>query len=96
MSDDKTRRKAEQDLDRAGQAKALLENPLYVEAITAMRAAMYVEFENSKLDQPDMRHELWQRMQLMKAFQGKFEDIVKKGNKASQTISLLAEQSELR
>ena len=89
MNDEQQKQKARQEVDRAQQAKALLENPLYVEAVTAMRAALYVEFESSKLDQPETRHELWQRMQLMKAFQGKFEDIVKKGNKASQTISML-------
>ena len=91
LSDNETRQKARQELNRSDQAKELLANPLYIEAVTAMRAALYGEFEDSKLDQPEIRHELWQRMQLMKAFQGKFEDIVKRGNKASQTISLLAD-----
>ena len=91
MSDNKTRQQASMDLSRADQAKELLDNPLYIEAVTAMRAAMYGEFEDSRLDEPEIRHELWQRMQLMKAFQGKFEDIVKKGKKATQTISLLAD-----
>jgi len=83
------RRKAVADQTRARQAEELLANPLYVEAVTAMRAAMYVEFEDSKLSDTESRHELWQRMQLMKAFQGKFEHIVKLGEKAIKTIDLI-------
>lgn len=89
MSDRETKKKAMQDQSRANQAKELLDNPLYIEAVMAMRAALYGEFEDSKLDQPEIRHELWQRMQLMKAFQGKFEDIVKRGEKATKTIGLI-------
>jgi hypothetical protein len=87
--------KALGDLRRADQAKALLDNPLYQEAVTAMKLAMSAEFEDSKLADADVRHELWQRMQLMKQFQGKFEHIVKTGNKATQTLSLLEKGKKL-
>lgn len=89
MSDKETLKKAMVDKTRAERAAELLNNPLYIEATSAMRAALYAEFEGSKLGDESARHELWQRMQLMKMFQGKFEDIVKKGEKAEQTISLL-------
>lgn len=81
--------KAKQDIQRARQADELLANPLYLEAITAMKAAMYMEFEDTKLSDPENRHELWQRMQLMKGFVGKFESIVKLGKRGQQTLSLL-------
>lgn len=77
------------DLRRADEANALLANPLYQEAVTAMKLAMAAEFEDTKLIDADLRHELWQRMQLMKQFQGKFEHIVKLGNKATQTLAML-------
>ena len=64
MSDNKTRTEAIQQVSRADQATVLLVNPLYIEAVSSMRAALYAEFEDSKLDQPAVRHELWQRMQL--------------------------------
>jgi hypothetical protein len=54
-----------------------------------MNAAMYMEFQDTKLIDTTERHELWQRMQLMKQFQDKFEHIVKQGNKAQTTLSLL-------
>lgn len=89
MRDDKERHNAILDLSRADRARELLENPLYQEAITAMQAAMFSQFQDAKLEDKDQRHELWQRMQLMKQFQGKFESIVKQGRKAQQTLTLL-------
>ena len=95
MSDDKERRNAITDISRAERATALLNDPLYLEAITAMNAAMYTEFAETKLVDVDVRHELWQRMQLMKQFQGRFESIVKQGNKAKQTLTLLEKSLEV-
>ncbi len=89
MSEEKNRRQALADQTRAAQAKELLANPLYLEAITVMRAAMYAEFEDTKLIDEDQRHELWQRMQLMKQFQNRFESIVKAGKRATKTIELI-------
>lgn len=83
------RRKATAQQTRANQADDLLSNPLYIEAVTVMRAAMYGEFEDTKLADADSRHELWQRMQLMKSFQDYFEKIVKQGEKGTQTIKML-------
>jgi len=77
------------DISRAHRAEELLANPLYIEAITAMQAAMFEQFNDTKLDDENLRHELWQRMQLMKQFQSKFESIVKQGKKAQETLSLL-------
>ncbi len=85
------KREAMEDISRSARADDLLKNPLYVEAITAMNAAMFTAFQDTKLEDKEIRHELWQRMQLMKQFQGKFESIVKQGNKAKQTLSLLAQ-----
>lgn len=85
---DETKR-AYADLRRADEANALLANPLYIEAVTAMKLAMAAEFEDTKLVDADLRHELWQRMQLMKQFQGKFEHIVKLGDRATKTLTLL-------
>ena len=89
MTEGEERRNAIADISRAERASELLANPLYQEAITAMNAAMYTEFKDTKLAGEELRHELWQRMQLMEQFQGKFESIVKQGNKGRQTLSLL-------
>lgn len=87
MKDEASR--AMSDVTRAGEAQALLDNPLYVEAINVMKAAMYTEFENTKFGDEELRHELWQRMQLMKLFEGRFESIVKKGKRAQQTLDMI-------
>jgi hypothetical protein len=86
------RQHATQQQSRANQAEELLSNPLYIEAVTVMRAAMYGEFEDTKLADTESRHELWQRMQLMKGFQNYFEKIVKEGKKGAQTIKFLDDQ----
>jgi len=83
------------DISRAHRAEELLNNPLYVEAITAMQAAMFEQFNDTKLVDESLRHELWQRMQLMKQFQGKFESIVKQGKKAQETLTLLEKAKNL-
>ena len=83
------------DISRAHRAEELLANPLYVEAITAMQAAMFEQFNDSKLEDADQRHELWQRMQLLKQFQGRFESIVKQGSKAQETLTLLEKAKNL-
>jgi hypothetical protein len=95
MSDEQERRNAIIDISRADRANELLTNPLYLEAITAMNAAMYMEFQDTKLIDTTERHELWQRMQLMKQFQDKFEHIVKQGNKAQKTLTLLEKSLEV-
>jgi|TARA_R110000822_G_scaffold98953_1_gene223522 hypothetical protein len=82
------------DIDRATAAEALLSNPLYVEAIKVMESAMYVEFESTKMADSENRHELWQRMQLMKQFRGRFESIVKQGNHARTTLKMLLDKSK--
>lgn len=89
MSDELEKRKAMSHIQRANQADELLSNPLYREAIVAMESAMFEQFKDSKFSDPDQRHELWQRMQLMKQFQAKFEHIVKQGEKAKETLSML-------
>ena len=88
-------REAIQDIDRAGRAEELLNNPLYLEAFTAMQAAMFSQFADTKLKDEEQRHELWQRMQLLKQFQGKFESIVKQGVKAKQTLTMLERAKQL-
>lgn len=80
---------AKKDLNRAQKAVELLNNPLYMEAVNAMEFAMFEEFKGTRLDDGDVRHELWQRMQLMKQFRGKFEHIVKQGDNAKITLTLL-------
>ena len=95
MSDEQERRNAITDISRAERAEKFLSDPLYLEAITAMNAAMYTEFADTKLVDPEVRHELWQRMQLMKQFQGKFESIIKQGTKAKQTLTLLERSLEV-
>lgn len=88
-SEQQQTREALSDVNRAALAEQLLNNPLYREAIDAMNLAMQQQFADTKLKDDDLRHELWQRMQLMKQFQGKFEHIVKKGIKAKQTLTML-------
>lgn len=83
------------DISRAHRAEELIANPLYIEAITAMQAAMFEQFSDSKLVDSDERHELWQRMQLLKQFQSKFESIVKQGEKAKETLSMLEKAKKL-
>ncbi len=88
-SEEQQRRESMSDVNRAALAEQLINNPLYREAIYAMKLAMQEQFADTKLADDNARHELWQRMQLMKQFQGKFEHIVRQGVKARQTLTML-------
>ena len=88
-------REAIDDISRASRAEELINNPLYLEAITAMQAAMFSQFADTKFKDEEQRHELWQRMQVLKQFQSKFESIVKQGTKAKQTLSMLERAKQL-
>lgn len=81
--------KAKNDMSRAVRADELLSNPLYIEAINAIEVSLHEAFKDSGLDDEKLRHELWQRMQLLKQFQAKFEHIVREGKKAKETLTLL-------
>lgn len=89
MNDELKRREAYEQVRRAEQATELLNNPLYIEAIQAMHQANFDLFIDSKLDDERERHELWQRTKVLKQFQAKFEHIVKQGEKAKETLTLL-------
>ena len=90
----KERVDAIQDVDRAQRAEELINNTLYIEAVTAMNSAMFMQFQDTKFVDADLRHELWQRMQLMKQFTGKFESIIKQGVHAKKTLTLLDKAKE--
>ena len=83
------RTQAVSDISRAHRAEELLSNSLHVEAFTAMQAEMFMEFQDTKLDNSELRHELWQRMQLLKKHQNRYESIVKQGTHAQKTLSML-------
>ena len=89
MSDEQQKRDAMGDMARADQAKELLNHPLYKETIDVMNLAMYAEFRDCKFADEDTRRELWQRMQLMKQFEGRFQSIVKQGGRAEDTIKMI-------
>lgn len=81
--------KAKNDLSRAQRANELLSNPLYREAIDSIEIALVEQFKDTKFKDDAERHELWQRMQILKQFQAKFEHVVKQGEKAKETLTLL-------
>ncbi len=89
MSEAEQKMKAQNDMTRAHRADELLSNPLYKEAIEAMEISLVEAFKDTKLDDDNLRHEVWQRMQLLKQFQAKFEHVVREGKKARETLTLL-------
>lgn len=89
MTEQEERLKAKVDLARADRAKELLNNPLYKEAIESIEIALVEQFKDTKFKDDAERHELWQRMQILKQFQAKFEHVVKQGVKAQETLTLL-------
>lgn len=89
MNKEQEKRAAHADISRAQQADELIRHPLYQEAIISIKGDLLMQFEDTKLRDDELRHELWQRMQLLKEFTGKFEDILRRGEKAREKLTML-------
>lgn len=88
-TDEQQKVEAIEDISRASRAEQFMKNPLYIEALAVMEAAIYTEFQNSKLGDVELRHELWQRTKQLEQFKSRFESIIKHGKKARDTLTML-------
>lgn len=61
--------KARQDKIKANNAQLLLDNPMYQEAITAIKADCFEKFQRTKFKEKDERDELWRKLQTIDWFE---------------------------
>lgn len=74
----------EQERIRANQAQQILDNPVFQEAFTALKASIFHKFEKTRFDQEEERTELWRKLNCMSNLEGYLSKIVQTG-KMSET-----------
>jgi len=74
------------DLDRALHAKQLLENPVYVECMDAVKQAILNGWENSPIRDTDGQHELRLMLKLLTDLQANIKRVIDNGKIAEINI----------
>lgn len=74
----------EQEKIRANQAQQVLDNPVFQEAFTALKASIFQKFEKTRFDQEEERTELWRKLNCMSNLERYLSSVVQTG-KMSET-----------
>lgn len=78
----------EEEVLRGNESRAILNNPLYQEAIMTLRGQMMEQFTKTTHDQSDERDEVWRTMKVLDAIERQLESIMSTGKLASvETLS---------
>ena len=76
----------EEEKIRGGYAKQVLDNPLFRETITIMRAELYESFAKTKFNQKDERDEIGRKQQVVEWFEGRLKRVMQGGQMAEKTL----------
>ena len=87
MSDDL---KLRRDMDRASQAKALLDNPMLTEAFATYEADLMKVWFQTKVAASDERERIWWAVQAARAARNALVSVVSNGRLAQAQIDALA------
>lgn len=79
--------KDRQELVRGNQATEVLNNPIYQEAFTAIRAKLMDEFQKTKFRQSKLRDEIWRQMKSVDQVQKHLEQVMRSGQISEATIA---------
>lgn len=79
--------KDRQELVRGNQATEVLNNPIYQEAFTAIRAKLMDEFQKTKFRQSKLRDEIWRQMKCVDQVQKHLEQVMRSGQISEATIA---------
>ncbi len=74
------------DLDRALLAKQLVDNPIYIEAMNAVRAGIITQWENSPIRDTEGQHELRLMLKLLTDLQHNINRVIDTGKLAEIEI----------
>lgn len=75
-----------EDSDRGKRALLVLNNPVYQEAMIAIRAELMQAFEQTKSDDSKVRDEIWRKMQVIGWFENRLRKVMQTGKLADETL----------
>lgn len=81
--------KAQAEIRRGNEANLIISNPIYLEAMIAIRADLFDKFSKTKQKDKEDREEIYSQLQSFERFQTYLESVMKTGKIGTQTLSLL-------
>lgn len=90
MSDEKER--LEQSIKRGRLAESVLENPIYKEAMIAIRGELLAQFERTRYRDSDDRDEIWRKYQTVDWVEARLSRVMKHGVVAEKTLLQMAKE----
>lgn len=73
-----------EEISRAERARQILDDQMFQEAVTAVKAEIYTKFLRTTFDQKDEREELWRKSQAFDALIRYLESVLISGKLAQQ------------
>jgi hypothetical protein len=78
--------KAQVEISRGVSAQSILDNPLYQEAMIAMRGELLSLFEETKFKDVEERNEIWRKLRTAGWFESYLERVMRTGKLAEQSL----------
>ena len=76
----------EQEVNRGELARQVLENPIYAEAVTAVKAKLFDDWANTKYFQYKKRQEIWRMYRAAESIESQIEKVMQTGKLGRQTL----------
>ena len=77
----------QQEKSRGVRARQVLDNEIYKEAMTALKAELYQGFINTKFRDSDERDEIWRKQQAVEFVESYLQEVMETGKIAEATLA---------
>ncbi len=88
-------REAQEEINRANEASQIINNPVYIHAITIMKADAVGLFEKSKQSDSKAHKEAWLQLNAIKDFEENLLYIMENGVMARENLTFMKKASKL-
>jgi hypothetical protein len=89
------RNKAHNDINRADRARQVMEDPIVIEALTAMKGDLYNKFCSTEFKESSERDEIWRKMQTVNKFEKYFKEVMTSGTIGQHTLTMMDKAKQL-
>jgi hypothetical protein len=77
---------AEQEVQRGVLAQQVLDNPVYQEAVTAIKAKLFDDWASTKWYQHKKRQEIWRMYRAAESIESQIQKVMQTGRLGQQTL----------
>ena len=77
----------EQEVQRGELARQILENPIYIEAVTATKARLFDDWANTSWYQHRKRQEIWRMYRATESIEAQIQKVMQTGKMGRATLN---------